>query len=348
MVAQRTGFQTETQETSAVVRKDKQRRDLEEVIFKRAMYVILGYIFIILVQFPGITEFLDKRGFKVGISEFWVAIPMSLVSWALFEFNRRFTILYFESNLIRTSDPEGRLSRAEYLGKCADYLSGAIHYAIDFGLMTHEAWRIGLLPKVLGGNLNLWTEEAVAQRDFDTQTKVVFMYAYGHHVERLINHWITKKHSPTYHSMLTHHITTAAVMAMAYHMRYLMFGVPVIVLFDLSDGLLQLSRFLRETNFRKTTELTFLSMVVSWFGMRIVGFFWEIILPIIATMKRGEHEFFFSFPVSHFFYFVCMVLLCLLNVFWFFQIMKIVVTNIIMKKTKIDYEDRQGTEENSD
>lgn len=346
MVAQRVGVPSEAPETAAVTaKKPKQRRDLEEVIFKRAMYVILGYITIILLQFPEISDRLERRGYRAGIREFLIAVPMAVVSWVLFEFNRRVTIYRFESHLIRTSDPEGALSRTEYLNKCADYLSGAVHYAIDFALMTYEAWRVGLLPRVLGGNLDLGTEEAVAQRDFGMQTKVIFMYAYGHHIERLITHWITKRHSPTYHSMLTHHIITAAVMAMAYHMRYLMFGIPVIVLFDLSDGLLQLSRFLRETNFRKATELTFLSMVVSWFAMRIVGFFWEIILAVIATMKRGEHEFFMAFPVSHFFFFVALVLLCVLNVFWFYQIMKIVITNVIMKKTKIDYEDRQGTEE---
>lgn len=322
--------------------------DPEEGFFKYAIYFIAGYVALILLQFPQITDYLDNQGLDPSLAEFFMLIPTTLLSWALFQFNRRVTIYYVEPYLIRTSDPEGKLSREEYLGKCADYISGFVHYTIASSVIAYICWKYDLLPKIHGGSLDLTTDPSIRNRDFPWDLKMVFIFAFGHHTERLITHMLTKRHSPTYLSMLSHHITACGVMAMAYHMKYLHFGMPVMLLFDPSDALLQLSRILRETPFKRTNEAWFMFMVVVWLTNRIIGFFWEIIWPIILAYRRGKLPFYQAFPIAHMFYVFCLVLLCLLNVFWFYQIMKIVVSRIIKGKVKIDYEDRRSAEKSQE
>jgi hypothetical protein len=323
--------------------KPPRKRDMEEDMFRYAMYFILTYVIFIIARFPTITEFLRKKNMDSGLWEFVYLIPTTLFSHGLFQFNRRVSIKFIEPHLIRRCDPEHKLSQQEYLNKCADYLSGGVHYVLAFAITFYFAWKHGFVPRVMGGDLDLSIEYNSRVRDYPFDLRMVFMFAFGHHADRLLVHWLTKRSSPTYYSMLCHHITACGVMAMAYHMKYLMFGIPVILLFDPSDAQLHISRLLRETNCRKTTEVVFLWMVVTWLLTRVIGYFWEIIWPMLVIIYRGDHEYFSAFPVVHYFFFFCLMLLAILNVFWFYQILKITVSAIIMKKDKIEYEDRQGS-----
>lgn len=323
--------------------KPPRNRDLEEDLFRYAMYFILGYVIFILTQFSKITDFLRKKNLESGLGEFLYLIPATLLSHGLFQFNRRVSILYLEPYLVRRSDPEHKLTRREYLNKCADYLSGAVHYTIAFSIAFYYAHKHGYLPRIMGGHIDLTIEENSRIRDYPFDLRMVYMFAFGHHADRLLVHWLTKRSSPTYHSMLCHHIVAAGVMAMAFHMKYLMFGFPVILLFDPSDAQLHLSRLLRETNARKTTHAVFVWMVVTWFLTRVVGYFWEVIWPMLVIIYRGDHEYFWTFPVVHFFFIVCLTLLAILNVFWFYQILKILMSTVVRQEDKIEYEDRQSS-----
>lgn len=320
------------------------KRDFEEDIFRYVMYFILSYVIFILCRFPAITDFLRKKNLESGLWEFLYLIPTSLISHLLFQLNRRVTINYLKPYLIRRSDPDHKMSDKDYYNKCADYLSGGIHYTIAFTLALYIAWKHGYLPRVYGGDLNLCDKQHSVIRDYPFDLRMMYLFAFGHHADRLLVHWLTKRSAPTYYSMLCHHITACGVMAMAYHMKYLMFGLPVILLFDPSDAQLHIARFLRETPFKKSTHVVFLAMVFTWLLTRVIGYMWEIIWPILVIINRGEHEYFFTFPVVHFFYFFCMILLCILNVFWFYQILKILINTVIRKKDKIDYEDRTLSE----
>lgn len=321
--------------------KPERDRAWEEHFFRFSMYFMLGYIFYILSQFPRISAFLRQQGLDSSLGDFLYLIPFTVFSNLLYLFNRKVTIRYFRPYLTRVSDPQHKMSDEEYHGKCADYISASIHYIIAFSVTVFYGWKYGFLPKVYGGSLDLITKQNIALRDYPLDLRIVYMYAFGHHADRLIVHVLSKRSTATYHTMLCHHITTCGVMTMAFHMKMLMFGIPVTLLFDPSDAQLHVARFLRETSFKRMwSQSMFVWMVVTWFFTRIVGFAWEIIWPIIEHIRLSNHPYTAEFKVVSFFYLMCLSLLCVLNVFWFYQILKIFVSSVIMKKDKIEYEDR--------
>lgn len=318
----------------------------EEDVFRYAMYLILIYLFLILTQFPAISRYLDTRNLPTSFSEYLYAFPFSIFSFLLFQFNRTILIPKIKHIFINSNKSQNPSDLNQYYNKTADYLSGFIHYTISFVLMSLVAVRSQILPCIVGGSLNLKIIENIQPREMNFEVKFAFMFAFGHHFERLVSHLLSKHKSHTYYTMLNHHVCTIGVMMLAYHMKYLLFGVPVVVLFDLSDSFLQISRFLRETKFRATSEVGVLLMMVSWFIMRILAFFYEILLAVLFGIFMGQNQYFTLFPMTHVFFFISLFLLFLLNCFWFYQIVKVFVVWVVLKSDKIEYEDKIHSEKN--
>ena len=97
-------------------------------------------------------------------------------------------------------------------------------------------------------------------------------------------------------------------------------------------------RFSRETAYEKTTSFFFILTIVSWTHTRIYVFFREIIggvLLIMLDLGRHLHDHYFV----HCFFPPALLLLAVLNIFWAFQMIRVVFWRFFKGRAELPFED---------
>lgn len=294
--------------------------------------------------YPKYNEFLATFGIDPRFEDFLYLIPFTLQSYMLYKLNQEVTIPFFKPWTKRYLNPEGPESDLIFYNKMADNFSAVVHYFIAFVLTCYIGAKYDLLPKVYGGNLDLFADSQPYFREIPFDLKMIYMFSFGHHTDRLIVHWITERHSATYYTMLCHHIVAFGIMVFAFQLKLMCFGIPVTLLFDLSDMMVHLARVLREINISLMhAKVVFFLMMVCWLFTRITGFAHEVLWPIVDHILTTKRVYPSEMIQAGIFFLITLALLLLLNMFWFFQIVKILKTNVIGTTQRIDYEDRKST-----
>lgn len=311
-----------------------------DMIFMCALIFIAIYQITIVAQFPAILEALKLIGCPFDVSILLWLVPGIAFSYILYfpvgDFLSRFWIKYMRDQRSRENE-----TTEERIERCKSYLMGFFYYALSFIATAFVAINTDLLPKVYGGNLNLVKFHESWPSNIDNSIKAIYMLSLGHHVERFFVHMVVNYKTATYFTMFLHHIITVGLIAISMFTHYYHFGIPVLLLLDLSDALLQLSRFLRETIFQISSKVAFVLMFVAWVQGRVYGFIVEILWHImIDILLKQKHEFMWRFFGLHLFFFTSLMILGILNVFWLYQILKIFLAIFINKSEKLEYEDK--------
>ena len=289
------------------------------------------------VQFPEVTRVLETYGIhSSGLKFFWI-IPGYLFSYLLYFPLGKILDRFWIGFLLPEGTREGE-NLKKRVKRMRTYLMASIYYSSSFLFVLIAAVYEGLLPILYGGDLDLAMEQKRWPRQTGVLVTIVYLFQYGHHLERLLNHAVNEYHSATFWTMSLHHILTVGMIAVSFQTRITHFGIAVLMMLDFSDCLLQLSRFLRETTFQGTAKVTFVFLVISWLHGRVLGLGWEVI-PAVVKMALSRHLFVHQFFSIHVFYVIGLCVFWLLNVFWFYQIVKIFVSVFIKKIFKFDYED---------
>ena len=317
--------------------EEKVARRHSDIFFLCVSLFIIFCEIEIAIQFPEVSRVLKTFGINFDLAGYLMVVPGIIFSWILY-FPVGNLLMKYCKKYLKTQSSRDTENDIEHFIRCRSYLMGAVYYLCSFVFTFIVAVQIGLLPKVYGGSLNLKEVHRTWPVQSDLMVKVVYMLSYGHHIERLLVHTYFNFKTATYFTMLLHHIIAVGLIAISFQTEYFHFGFPVLLLLDLSDCMLQLARFLRETVFQTQSKIMFVLMSISWMHGRVFGLCWEV-LPVVYSMVSEPSEFSKQFFTLHLFYFSSLFILTVLNIFWLFQILKIFVTVFVEGKTKLAYED---------
>lgn len=287
----------------------------------------------------------QRTDFQIKLVSWWDFLDV-LYYMVVYAIVRKLYYYLFEDSLIRrlrANDP----SNFEYrLTKVAKEGWHMIFYGASCVLAYYLFAGTDYLSVYLLGNsscdrmVNSWTEYEPTP-----ELRLFHMVALAHHTfsTGVFLERARKVHVPEFNETLLHHMITIAMISMSYLCGFFPFGVTVLVCCDLSDFFMALCKFIRDIGFGKGTgfiEAMFGVMVCSWIYTRfyVMGFCMLSGLGKVNYMIMTDQFEFFNKPCQLFFrekyayYYQVKVflifLLCLLNMWWIYLIMKIAFNRV--------------------
>lgn len=244
---------------------------------------------------------------------------------------------YVRSNLFELKgryEPED-----ERVTRLINNFHSLLYYLVSFTCGFLVTWNTMLLPKMMGGHMDLHKSVEVWPQDTNRYVRWYFLFTLGHHIERQVNLWTHKRKSGDFWTLNLHHILTVFLMIYSYSLRLLHFGVPVVMIHDISDinyNISKLCRCLR--SWRPFLGLSMAIFTFSWLYTRIICYTKEILLPLKHRVLVPSYIQQNYFMVGVFEVF-CLYVLGILDYYWFALIVKIGF-NLTRKNDAIINEER--------
>lgn len=148
--------------------------------------------------------------------------------------------------------------------------------------------------------------------------------------------------------MMAHHVITNMLIYISAYFRFQRMGIMVLMVHDISDVPVDLSKLANFVKWKTTTIVCFLTMMVTWAYARLYLFPFVIAKTIIfRNFHILEHGFspMLWIAFRHPFY-VGIVALCLLHYTWFFMFVKMLVT-LVTKNECHDYSEHKSGEQHN-
>jgi len=140
-----------------------------------------------------------------------------------------------------------------------------------------------------------------------------------------------------YYQMFTHHVVSAFLIAFSYYHNVFRIGGILLILHDINDVLLE---FCKVSNYTKGYELisntAFVIMTIVWtatrmtlFPIKVLGSIYYEVFEMIPTAYENHYTLWLTFVIF-------LIVLQLLNVYWFFLILRIAKNAIFNSTTVTD------------
>lgn len=310
----------------------------DDVCFFLTIFVGI-YALLTICKISDVERVMLEHSITTNYWEYLWVLPGMAYSFGLYLICSRYLVLFLEPYMTKDSNHDEE-NHQQRLRRTGNYIMGFIYYFSSIAVTWYVAKNEGYLPKMYGGDVNALGFNDIWPVKSSNLLRIVYLMNLGHHFERLLFHSVVQRGSKTFYTMMLHHVITVFLIWLSFLIDYFIYGIPVFLFHDMSDLFLAASRILRETHFKKATEVVFAIMMVSWVYTRIVGFIWEVIYPMTINFSSPS-VFVRSFWFIHAFLFMALYLLAILNIFWFVQICNIAFARFIHGKTKYSYEDGQ-------
>jgi len=131
--------------------------------------------------------------------------------------------------------------------------------------------------------------------------------------------------------MLIHHVAAAFLIFFSYYHSVYRIGGVLLVLHDVNDVFLELAKMANYASYQKLSSGSFGVTLASWFVTRIVVY----PIKVLYSASVEVFEVLGPFPPYWFIIFALLLVILLLNIFWFVLMVKILYTSIVSKE-KID------------
>lgn len=305
-----------------------------------AKYFVLVLFAYIIATIFHVKRYLEawvyNNDLEIQAQDLVFAVPGYLFSLGLFLISTRI----ISPLLAKNYDPERKRSYEndqERIKRMGVYIYGMLYYSTSTLTILLLCWNSDFLPKSLGGKMHLLKIYESYPQEIPRIFRIVYLLSWGHHIESAITEQLTAKNSKSKWIMALHGLITITLIFYSFIMKHYRFGFAIMITHDSNDIFLNCSRFFREylghQGFMR--NFTFLMLFLTWGYTRLYTYFAEIFSPLMQLIfgKFSDHFF------SQFFFVLALNLLLLLNLFWFFQISKILVTLFIKKKAELAFED---------
>lgn len=179
-----------------------------------------------------------------------------------------------------------------------------------------------LSPKMFGGSLSVNNAVEHWPQDTNKYVRCYFLFTLGHHLERQVNMWTHKRDSGEFWTLNLHHILTMSLMVCSYLMRLLFFGVPVVIIHDISDIFFNVSKLCRCIRpFKPFLKVSMVFFIFSWLYTRIICYTKEILVPLKHHVDKPSYiqQNYFMIGLYEVF---CLYVLGILDYYWFALIVK--------------------------
>ena len=264
-----------------------------------------------------IENFYEKSQYgRTNVYEYLLIFVGVLLCALLFEFVKIVTRKFILNNmsdhkrLIETK--EQRLYRIQII------FNSAIYYfwisVINFYLI--KKYEIDYLPKYLGGKLEISNFLGDWPRQIAFPVRAILMISIGHHLERTYSHLRYKRNAGDFWTMILHHLVTITLMVNCFGHRQFLFGVPILLIHDMSDFFVNTMRLVREIKpWKKYTLLFYFLFVLVWLITRNFIFNFEIVFPL---WTKEFWKFHINRDLNHIFASLGIGILMILNTFWLY------------------------------
>lgn len=177
-----------------------------------------------------------------------------------------------------------------------------------------------MVPGAHGVVTNCWID--FWQQEQYEDVKFYYMLSLGYALQSLV-YLIARKHRRDFLEMALHHILEIALISYSYLYGYSRIGTLVLIVHDVGDILINITRAINDARYTKTTVCLFASLLVSWIYFRL----WLFPCYIIHSTMMEAYDFVKTSSKDlknegfWFFNFMLCALL-VLHVFWFIMFLK--------------------------
>lgn len=329
------------------------KESVEEKVTNKMEIACQIFIVMVLCYLVSIWPSLEnmRRDFRAkGVDQqlsltLWI-IPGYLFSFGLFLFFNHVlskplgNILSVEH--FREESIEARKTRVSNLG------FGFTYYLCSSILLFYLGHKSEFEPKGFGGSIDIGENMANWPYVESYKISVFYMLALGHHLERFVKEILYNFNDSNFWTMIFHHFLTLMLIWLSFYMRHTCSGIAVMFIHDTSDILIYFCRFAREVRgpFNTLAFIIFIPMICFWFYSRVYIFAKEIIYNGVFLGVPRMPEWSHSYSSASFFFLFALSLLMILNVFWLFQMVSVLISRFIFKKKRIGYIDRTNPKKN--
>ena len=216
----------------------------------------------------------------------------------------------------------------------------AIYYFSIYAYARIIATDLEFVPSCYGG---AGTCDSVGmywpKMKFTESMRWYIIVQFGHHLHNLIYHIVAMKNVGNYFEMITHHYATVVSLFYSYFTNWEDYAILILVSHDLSDGLLNFGKVLRDIGWGNSILMyaNFAALAFYWFYHRTVliavcyfyktydYYWWKEPFPEYSDMwhsvRRGVNFIIFN-----------IFLIWVLNILWWSQIVRIGINKFIKKK----------------
>ena len=304
----------------------KLARVMENFSFYLTLLITMYFVMIVKEIFQFHSK-LHKEGDSFDYQELWW-VPISfvldkLVIWAC-------PVLF--TNFYKQHLTEGRNrgeTREKRLTRLTTYTSNIIYYTLAFLIGIWLTRGTELLPIFFGGDLDNSQFIHIWPKDIPKVIRIYFIFQFSHHFGSLLINLIYKRQTGDFYTMNFHHFLCTFLMITSYFMRQLHYGVPVLLINDMSETFLNTTKLFREIKpLKKFFVLSFMLLWSTWIYSRIFSYVLEILKHLKDLLVKPsdaikEFQYAFLFQV------ISLHLLGVLNFYWLFQISKLLYNKIV-------------------
>lgn len=297
---------------------------------------ILIYFVSLLPSLREMTYFFFENNIVINFYEYLFLIPGAILSYSLYKLSTGYLIHkwkpYVSKEAVRQNEtPDQRLHR---LG---DYLYKGIYDSVSWSTFMYLTYGSIFVPHEMGGKLNIEKSLEMWPYEVGTPIRIYYMFALGHYFERLY-YEATNKRNSSYYTMFFHHLVTIFLIFLSFYTRHLMFGIPIMLFMDINDVFLNVARFFRESQFTNLASTALVIMMVSWVYTRIYLYSKYILYGLFFAVNH-QTPYIRKFFFLNFFFVPALVALFILNLIWFFQIIRVIIWRFVKKDKNLPYED---------
>jgi hypothetical protein len=285
-----------------------------------SFYMILCVLF--LKSIFDIEPFYDNNNFvKTDLREYLIIVVGFAYSYLLFVLVKYMFDGFIEKNMVE-KNKYGE-SKEEHKYRITKIIYSIIYYVISSSINFYliSKFQPNHLPKFFGGSLEVNQFLDTWPGNIDCYVRYFFILSIGHHVERTCEQIFSKKKYLNFWTMLLHHVLTVNLMLICFAHRQFLFGIPILLIHDITDIFLSILKIVREIKCLKIMIFPsyFLCLVV-WFITRNYIFNFEIIIPLwfTAVPKLLPN---IEANMVHLFASLGLAILMVLNTYWLFALL---------------------------
>ena len=138
--------------------------------------------------------------------------------------------------------------------------------------------------------------------------------------------------------LLIHHITTITLIGISYVYGFHRIGILVLYAHNINDIFLEAAKLCKYIGFEHLTNINFIFLILSWIGSRLYFFPFHVVHSSYYDayelfIKNKDHILQYYIAIG------CLMMLCVMHVYWFFLICRIAYKAIKDGETKDSRED---------
>jgi hypothetical protein len=250
------------------------------------------------------------------ISEYLLLIPGFLFSMYLYKITEYFFSNVIERNMIDKNKYNETKDQHKY--RIVKILYSIFYYTISSTVNFYliRTFQRDHLPKFFGGGLEIRNFIESWPLNVNKYVRYFFILSIGHHLDRTYEQLTNPKKYLNFWTMLLHHVLTINLMIICFAHRQFQFGIPILLIHDITDIFLSLMKFFREMkNLKKFVMPAYFVCLIVWFITRNYIFNKEVIYPLwfIEVPKIFKEG---NFNASHLFASMGLGILMILNSYW--------------------------------